>query len=76
MVYKEFYNTLTIQLNNYKQTFFEKIRFVAGPFVPTEPIKFKKKLIVAVTFVSSLFLFIFLAFFVEWWENNKEKVKD
>jgi len=75
-VYKEFYNTLTIQLNNYKQTFFEKIKFVAGPFVPSKPIKPKKKLIVAVTFVSSLFLFIFLAFFVEWWENNNQKVKE
>ncbi len=75
-VIREVYNTLTIQLNNYNQTFYEKIKFIAGPSIPNKPIKPKKKLIVAVSFITSIFFFIFLAFFVEWWENNKGRVKE
>ncbi|WP_022852946.1 Wzz/FepE/Etk N-terminal domain-containing protein [Thermodesulfatator atlanticus] len=40
---------------------------------PTKPYKPKKKLILAVSIVSGLFLGMFLAFFLEWLENAKKR---
>ncbi len=43
------------------------------PVIPTKPSHPKKTLIIAVAFVSSLFLSIFLAFFIEWYRNARNK---
>ncbi len=75
-VIQEVFNSVTIQLNNFKKDYYENMKFISGPTIPTKPIKPKKRLIVAVTFVTSIFLFIFLAFFKEWWENNKSKIEE
>lgn len=49
------------------------VEIIDPPSLPDKPIKPKKKLIVAVAGVSSLFLGIFLAFFLEWLENIKRR---
>ena len=58
----------------------EKISFqvIDLPYVPEidKPYKPKKKLIVAVAFVSGLFLGIFAAFFKEWLENVRQSRKE
>ena len=57
----------------------ESISFqvVDPPYVPKKPYKPKKRLILAVSAVSGLFLGVFLSFFVEWLENaRREHAKD
>ncbi len=70
------YETL---LKAYEQAKFEEakenlyVQVIDEAFVPDIPEKPKKKLMVAVAAVSSLFLGIFLAFFLEWIENIKKR---
>ena len=49
--------------------------FVGGPSRPSVPIKPRKKMILALSFVLSVLVFIFLAFILEWWSANKEEFK-
>ena len=49
------------------------VEVIDYPSLPDKPVKPKKKLMVAVAGVSSLFLGIFLAFFIEWLENIRRK---
>lgn len=44
--------------------------------IPSKPSKPKKLLILAVSFLSSLFLGIFFAFFAEWVSANKKRIKN
>ena len=46
------------------------------PAIPEKPSKPKKKLILAVSVVSGLFLGVFLAFFFEWIENASRRHKE
>ena len=48
---------------------------VISPKLPEKPFKPKKKLIVAVSATSGLFLGVFLAFFLEWLENARKRAK-
>ncbi len=43
------------------------------PVIPTKPHSPKKLLIISVAFISSLFFGIFLAFFIEWYRNARNK---
>jgi LPS O-antigen subunit length determinant protein (WzzB/FepE family) len=52
----------------------EEMQFLAGPSLPKKPIKPRKVLITAISFILGLFIFVFSAFFIEWWENNKNKI--
>ncbi len=49
------------------------VEIIDPPSLPDLPVKPKKKLIVAVAGVSSLFLGMFLALFLEWLEETKRK---
>ena len=49
--------------------------FVSGPSRPSAPIKPRKKMILALSFVLSVLVFIFLAFILEWWSANREEFK-
>ncbi len=49
------------------------VEVIDPPSLPDKPVKPKKKLMVVVAGVSSLFLGIFLAFFLEWLENVKRR---
>ena len=49
------------------------VEIIDPPSLPDEPVKPKKKLMVAVAGVSSLFLGIFLAFFLEWLGNIRKR---
>ena len=51
------------------------IKILISSPIPQEPSKPKRKLIMAVSVVSGLFLGIFLAFFLEWLEASREKHK-
>ncbi len=72
------YETL---LKMYEQTKLEEakenlfVEIIDYPILPDKPVKPKKKLMVAVAGVSSLFLGIFIAFFLEWLENIKKRRK-
>ncbi len=46
------------------------------PVIPTKPHSPKALLIIGVSFISSLFLGMFLALFVEWYQNAKRKHKE
>jgi LPS O-antigen subunit length determinant protein (WzzB/FepE family) len=48
------------------------MQFLSGPTTPTIPVKPRKGLITAIAFVLGFCLFIFLAFFMEWWQNSKQ----
>ena len=58
-------------LSNYSS----EMKFSVDPIIPKQPIKPKKKMIFTLGFVLSVVIFIFLAFLIEWWENNREKIK-
>ncbi len=66
-------------LKAYEQAKFEEskenlyVQVIDEAFIPDKPEKPKKKLMVAVAGVSSLFLGIFLAFFLEWLENIRKR---
>ncbi|RLJ70427.1 subunit length determinant protein [Hydrogenivirga caldilitoris] len=49
---------------------------ISEPRTPTQPSKPKKLLILAVSFVSSLFLGIFLALFLEWLEEARKRYRE
>ncbi len=49
------------------------VEVIDYPILPDKPVKPKKKLMVAVAGVSSLFLGIFVAFFLEWLENIRKR---
>jgi uncharacterized protein (DUF2267 family) len=52
----------------------EEMQFLSGPSLPKKPIKPRKVLITVISFILGFFIFVFLAFFVEWWETNKSKM--
>ncbi len=43
------------------------------PVIPTNPHSPKKVLIISIAFISSIFLGIFLAFFIEWYRNARNR---
>ena len=71
---KEVWNNLYTSLENFRKIYYEDMRFISCPTLPEKPTKPNKKLIVIISFITSLFIFIFLAFMIEWWENNKDKL--
>jgi len=46
-------------------------KFISGPILPEKHYKPKRKRIVIATFFLAFFVFVFLAFFMEAWENNR-----
>ncbi len=52
------------------------VEVIDPPSLPDIPVKPKKKLIVAVAFVSALFFAIFLALFLEWLETVRQRHKE
>jgi uncharacterized protein involved in exopolysaccharide biosynthesis len=50
------------------------LNIIEKPTYFDQPVKPKRKLIIAVSAVSALFLGVFLAFVLEWWANMR-KVK-
>ncbi len=73
----EEYSALKSELNkiNYdlKHRLYLPFSLVSKPYTPRMPFKPNKKLIVAVSGISALFLGIFLAFFLEFIEKNKNR---
>lgn len=59
-----------INLNNLG----DEMRFLSGPTQPVKPVKPKKALIAVIGLLLGFFIFVFLAFFVEWWEMNKNTI--
>ncbi|HLP45031.1 MAG TPA: Wzz/FepE/Etk N-terminal domain-containing protein [Candidatus Kapabacteria bacterium] len=53
---------------------YEEMQFLSGPTLSRTPIRPKKNLILAVGFVLGLLLSVFLAFAVDWWAINKQKI--
>jgi capsular polysaccharide biosynthesis protein len=52
------------------------VKILSKEHIPSKPSKPKKLLILAVSFLSSLFLGIFFAFFAEWISTNKKRAKN
>jgi len=52
----------------------EEMQFLSGPTLPSKPAKPNKTLIASIAFIVGFFIFVFLAFFIEWWESNRNKI--
>ncbi|MCP5103319.1 MAG: hypothetical protein GY950_08070, partial [bacterium] len=66
-------NELTIDLDNFTNLNRE-MQFISGPTLSGKAVKPRKAIIIAFAFVMGFFIFVFLAFFVEWWTQNKKKI--
>ncbi len=70
------YETL---LKAYEQAKFQEakenlyVQVIDNAFIPDKPVKPKKALMIAVSGISSLFLGVFIAFFLEWLEGIKRR---
>lgn len=73
---REVFNNLNIDRQNFDRTFYTSYRFVSGPTVPTHHIKPRKSVIVLGAFFVSAFFFLFLALFLNWWQDNKKILVD
>lgn len=62
-----FKNSYDLKINN-----FFILNVIEKPLSVEKPVKPKRKLIIAVSGVSSLFIGVFLAFFLEWLNSVKE----
>lgn len=72
-IVREVRNDLSVDFNNFL-SFREGMQFIAGPSLTEQPIRPRKALIAAIAFVLGFFLFVSLAFFIEWWSKNKKKI--
>ena len=72
-VVREVKNDLNVDFNNFV-SFREGMRFISGPSLTERPIHPRKALITSIAFVLGFFLFVFLAFFIEWWSKNKTMI--
>lgn len=70
---REAENDLLVDFNNFLG-FRDGMQFNSGPTLPGRPISPQKALITAIAFILGFFLFISLAFLVEWWSKNKEEI--
>ncbi|WP_028841134.1 hypothetical protein [Thermodesulfobacterium hveragerdense] len=70
-VSKNYKRMLTKDSNNLKDINFFVLNVIEKPFVLDSPVKPRRELIIAVSFVSALFVGMFLAFILEWWDNAK-----
>lgn len=52
----------------------DEMQFISGPTLPRVPVKPQKTLIAAVAMIAAFFIFVFLAFGLEWWISNKKKI--
>jgi len=69
---REVFNDLSVDWQNFDRTFYQSYRFVSDPTVPTQHIKPRKSVIVLGAFFVSAFFFLFLAIFLNWWQDNKK----
>lgn len=72
-VARQLANELVKDFDNFRNLN-EEMQFLSGPSLPKKPVKPRKILITVISFVLGFFIFLFLAFFVEWWETNKSKM--
>lgn len=72
-IVREVKNDLNVDFNNFV-SFREGMQFISGPLLTEHPIRPRKALIAAIAFVLGFFLFVFLAFFIEWWAKNKKMI--
>ncbi|MGA1845571.1 Wzz/FepE/Etk N-terminal domain-containing protein [Deferribacter abyssi] len=68
------YNLILETLEKYDK--FNKVTYLSDPIYPDKPSKPKTKLIIAVSFITSLMLAIFLSFFIEWVKNAQKRYKE
>lgn len=70
---RELYNTLTDQENSLKASLksFEDFKIINNAQMPVSPIKPNKKLNILIAGVLGLFVGIFAAFFLEFWQKGK-----
>lgn len=73
---KEVFNQLKIDVEIFKTLFNENMRFIYGPSLPQVPIKPRKPVIVIAGFFIGLFLFVFLAFVIEFWMRHKKSITE
>ncbi len=60
-----------IMIQNQQKAAIEGMKTLQKPTVSPKPVKPRKKLVVALAGFASLFFGVFLAFFMEWLENNR-----
>jgi hypothetical protein len=69
------HNSISIELGRFNMLFYKSLRFVSGPSLPDAPEWPKKSLFVIIGFFMGVFIFLFIAFFLEFWEKNKGLIK-
>ncbi len=72
-IVREAKNDLSVDFNNFV-SFREGMQFISSPSLFDQPIRPRKALIAAIAFALGFFLFVFLAFFIEWWSKNRKKI--
>ncbi len=73
---REVYNSLLNDMEIFRYTFYESYRFVSEPNLPLRHVKPKKATIVIIATLLAFFVFIFLAFIIEWWKNNRSLIRE
>ena len=71
---REVFNNLSVDRQNFERTFYQSYRFVSDPTLPTQHIKPRKSKIVLAAFFISVFFFLFLTLFLNWWQDNKKTI--
>ncbi|MCP4147562.1 MAG: hypothetical protein GY757_07410 [bacterium] len=74
-VIRQVKNELDVDFENISNLDTE-MQFISGPTLIPKPIKPRKAVIAAVSFVFAFFLCIFMAFFVDWWQKNKKIIAE
>lgn len=74
-VTREAGNDVAIDFDNFVNLK-EEMQFISGPTLPARPIKPRKALIVVISFIIAFFIFVVLAFFIDWWKYNRKKIKN
>jgi len=72
---REVFNTINTDIGRFRVLYSKTLRFITGPTLPEKPIWPKKSIMLILGFFAGVFIFIPLAYLLEFWERNKRLIK-